>query len=559
MIPPEPSPPSFDAEGNLLSWDHGGHEWVETRPIRQNAPALFRGIVIWIKSAAPARAGEDLLHAVEWEHATTVAHEAPGEKTFLRRGAGWSLRLTWRWSPGRLRLSTELANEAGERWRQVEISYWAPAEAGGTLEMEGWSYEMPPYGRIRSGMLERGAPLAFTALDGRHLVLRTQCADSRTHFYHRGFCLKMGTASPAAAPGGQATLEIEVAATVEAPARPAIVPPPAPFAPGGTPRRHRLGLMLHLQYTPLPEVERLLERWVALSARLGFDYILLELDRGLAAHPAAPAHALGLERFAQLAAFARRHGTALYPMFNLLGHQWETGLLEWQPSWQESAFSAVCPSHGEVRAYASGLIADLAQAFGSPWVHIGGDELKLPGDGKDALTCPRCGPSPNLSAVVDYWNHLQTKAPSGVSLALWADQLLPPDAIAPGLRGHNFDGKGREHLARLDRRVRLFDWQYGETSPASSLHFLQSEGHPTAITSACGETLRNPFIHAQACFAGAAPEALHATWASPDPRDLPLEGVAAAALAHSGHLYDPAHTPHLCARLAARMLEELRP
>jgi len=199
----------------------------------------------------------------------------------------------------------------------------------------------------------------------------------------------------------------------------------------------------------------------------------------------------------------------------------------------------------------------MAETFGSSLVHIGGDELKLPGDGRDALKCGRCGISPNLNAVVEYWNFLQQEAPSGIKLAIWGDQLLPASELPAGLRGHNCDGCGPEHLAKLDRRIHIYDWQYGVTSPEASLKFLRQAGHATFIAGAGSESLQNPFVHSESCRRGAAMGALHTTWASPDPRDLPLEGVAAAALAHAGESYDPEKTPQRTARLASWMLQEL--
>lgn len=548
--------PIFDERGNVIRWQTLGRDWVETRPIRQNAPADFQGILIWTKSADAARADEHLLHAVEWDFETGLLLDEPERRDYERQGWNWTLRLSWTWGPGRLKLSAELASIPDGRWRQVEFSHWVPAENGGSVHSAEWSYEMPPYGRTQSAMLERGAPLSFTSRDGRHISLTTNSADSRSHFYHRGFCLKIGTGSPVAAPGGNAAFQVECAVRIETP--PAPLPSPAEEGfPDLQARDYPLGLMLHLQYTALPDIPELLESWIRLAARLKFDYILLELDRGLKAHPATPGHALELERFRELTTVAKQHGIGLHPMYNLLGHQWETGVLDWQPSWRETAFSGLCPSHPEVRKFAGQLIRDLAKAFDSNWTHIGGDELKLPGDGREGLCCERCGDSPNLSAIVDYWNLLQREAPQGVTLAIWGDQLLPRDAIAPGLTAHNWDGRGREHLERLDRRIRIFDWQYGAVFPASSLGFLGQAGHSVFLTSAYATTLQNPFIHAEACRKGLASGSLHTTWASPDPRDLPLEGVAAAALAHAGHPYDPERTTEHCARLAHRMLREL--
>jgi len=558
-----PPSPDFDDQGNIIRWFVLDREWVEVRPLRQNTRVDFRGIMVWIKSADFFRSGEALLPSVEWDFETVVLSDSPGKKEFERRGSSWVARLSWTWTHESIHLSVELVNGSDGRWRQIEFAYWAPTESAGslhgTLDAAEWIYDMPPYGRVKSAMLDRETPLTFITGDGRRIASQAMTPDSRTHFYHRGFCLRMGSGSTASAPEGATSLEMACSV--------GILPPgglkrrlPKETIPDlrDCPRPYSTGLMLHLQYTELPTVPGLIERWIPLATRLGFGFILLELDRGLKAHPAATFSALPMEAFRALASCARKQGITLQPMYNLLGHQWETGVLDWQPAWQETEFSGLCPSHPEVRAFASGLIRDLVEAFDCSRVHIGGDELKLPGDGKEGLVCPLCGNSPNLSEVVNYWNFLQNMAPEGVSLAVWGDQFLPVEAIAPGLTGHNWDGRGGEHLGQLDPRIQIFDWQYSAVSPASSLAFLGREGHSIALTGACGESLMNPFIHAAACRDGSASVALHTTWTSPDPRDVPLEGVAAAALAHAGVSYDPERTPERCARLACQMLDELK-
>jgi len=313
--------------------------------------------------------------------------------------------------------------------------------------------------------------------------------------------------------------------------------------------------MLNLQYTGLGNAPELLRRWFRVAARLGFSFVMVELDRGLAVHPRTPPWSLSWSALGGLAAAARSEGLEFAPMFNLLGHQWETGILDWQPGWRETVFSGLCPSHPEVRRFGRDLVNRLAESCHSGWVHVGGDELKFPGDGRDGLVCPRCGPSPDLRRIVEYWNALQ--AGSGVSLAVWGDQLLPPAAVAAGLQAHNWDDSGAACLALLDRRIRIFDWQYGTVSPDSSVRFLSAHGHEVALAGACEYGLENPFVHARVGRDGLSRTLLHTVWSSPDPRDTPLEGVAAAALAHAGEPFSPMRTPARCARLARGLLEVL--
>jgi len=552
----------FDADGNVTRWLAADKEWVETRPIRQNARVDFRGILVWIKSAELARSREDLLPSVEWEFETNVVYESSVTRVFERTGKNWTARLSWSWLDAHLKLAAEIVNGSDGRWRQLEFSFWVPADhrgsLDGSLESHPWSYEMPPYGRVKSGILDRGSPLRFRSRDGRHITLHTDSADSRTHYYHRGFCLKMGSGSSQISPDNKTTLEVECSAESTRPTTTPTLAGEKNIPDLRTQQRsYQTGLMLHLQYTELPNAQLLLQRWIPLAAKLGFRFIVVELDRGFRAHPASTKSALGGDVFRILSEQGKDHDITLIPMYNLLGHQWETGVLDWQPSWQETGFSGLCPSHPAVRAFASDLIAELAGVFGSTWVHIGGDELKFPGDGKDGLVCPLCGPSPNLAAVVDYWNFLQHQAPNDITLAIWGDQLLPPHAISPGLRGHNWDGRGADYLNQLDSRIRIFDWQYSSVNPRSSLQFLGQAGHSVSLTSACGESLCNPFIHAETCRNGDVDMALHTTWTSPDPGDAPLEGVAGAALAHAGLDFDPKTTPAECKKIAMSMFNTL--
>ncbi len=552
--------PGFDDAGNVSSWRPHGRDWLETAPVRQNAPVDFCGAVVWVKSAPAERSGGALLSFVDWEFETRIVESGAGWREFERSAAAWTARLRWSWTDGVLCLRADLENRAGPRWRQFELSWWLPSERAGRVSgrMDGrtWNYRRTDYGRVNVAMLARGSALRFSGDDGGGLVLDAVQPDSRPHVYHRGVSLKLGSASTPAAPGRSTELELAVTATEGGPrnagrrGRKEAVPELR-----GQREGYEAGLMLNLQYTGLANVPELLRRWFPVAARLGFDFVMVELDRGLAVHPGTPPWALSGTALRDLAAAARSEGLDFAPMFNLLGHQWETGILDWRPGWRETVFSGLCPSHPEVRRFGRELVNRLAEACASGWVHVGGDELKFPGDGRDGLVCPRCGPSPDLRRIVEYWNVLQEG--TGVSLAVWGDQLLPPSAVAAGLQAHNWDDSGAACLAMLDRRIRIFDWQYGTVPPDSSVRFLSAQGHEVALAGACEYGLENPFVHARAGRAGISRTLLHTVWSSPDPRDTPLEGVAAAALAHSGEVFHPSRTPARCARLARGLFDVL--
>lgn len=554
--------PLFDEEGNVAHWEVAGHHCVEMLPVRQNGPRDFRGIELWVKSAPQERAGSQILSFLESKFVTIRTGTGPGWTCFERTGLGWKAFIRWEWEAAELRLMASLENGTGERCRQLELCWWLPFDLSGHIESfcggKRWNYRKPEYGRVTVRMMDRDTPLRYVCENGIRLELQDRSFESRGHIYHRGLSLKLGTASAVALPETNVALECSASLSLKQATRRRC-----------NARRHPLpelrgrnmlgqqGLMLHLQYTGLSGIPDLLRRWFQAAARLGFDWVMLELDRGLHAHPLSPPWAITWATLKDLATAARSEGLELIPMYNLLGHQWETGILDWRREWQETEFSGLCPSHLEVREFSRDLILRLADACSSRWVHIGGDELKFPGDGRDGLVCPRCGESPNLREVIAYWNALQEGVGDCIGLAVWGDQLLPPDAVEKGLQAHNWDGRGGEWLEMLDRRVRIFDWQYGTTSPESSLAFLSRMTHDVSLASASEYSLETPFIHARLAARGLVRTRLHTTWASPHPADMPLEGILAAAFAGVGEAYHARRTAVLCARYARGLFDFL--
>lgn len=545
------SHPVFKPSGDLVAWRPFGSPVIEERPIRQNTRIDFSGVLVWVKSSAKEEAGE-FLNFVEWSYETDTPVVETGCFSVTRRSEMWTLEMTWRWEVGALRLDARLLHDDPDRVYQLEFLAWVPwlpgSAVSGLLKGEAWRQERLPFGRTVSDFLDQGSAVHFQTAEGTEVALVSP-PEGLSHVYQRGLSLKLGSTSGVAEQGVPVDFSIALTALPPKPLAaiaPAIVAAPMPSFPREE-RDYRAGLMLHLQYTPIAQPHRLVERWLPLVKELGFDFLMLELNRGLRAHPCVPQEAEPLESYAALAEKARAAGLEIVPMYNLLGHQNETGLLEWRPEWQETIYDGLCPGHPEVRAFARKLLGELAAAFGSRAVHIGGDELKFPGDGRATPHCPYCGVSPNLDVIVDYWNEL---AQAGCALSIWGDQLLPPSAVPPGLTAHNWDGRGGEYLERLDRSIGIVDWQYRPVDPEASRAFLSAKGHRVALASAGEPTLQNPFCHATLCREGRVEYALHTTWSSPHPLDAPLEGVAAAALAHGGMPYEPERVKSLSRAMA---------
>ncbi len=151
----------------------------------------------------------------------------------------------------------------------------------------------------------------------------------------------------------------------------------------------------------------------------------------------------------------------LIPMMNLLGHV--EGFLRVQEGsrFSEERFKGLqaCPRHEDWRALSLAMVREVAEAFDSEWIHLGGDETQQLG------RCPRCEGAPPASLYGEFYAPLlEAASQAGKRPALWGDMLLAhPEA-----------------MEAVPRETLIFHWKYWG-DPALEALRLREAGFPLAL------------------------------------------------------------------------------
>lgn len=212
----------------------------------------------------------------------------------------------------------------------------------------------------------------------------------------------------------------------------------------------------------LPEKPEYYRRIIDFCHDWGLNAVLFRLtdDQGSAfrfqSHPEliTHEHALTPADARSLAEYGRSKGVTLIPEIESFGHTtYITATSKWShladtPAGGHSEFFGLCPVHPDSVRLMRDLYSEAAQAFDSPWLHGGCDEVNWGGS--------------ELSQEA-----LKTKSRA----AIWADYLNSLDAICRDLRrelivwGDYVAHKEPDILQHLDKRVIVMDWQYYVTDP----------------------------------------------------------------------------------------------
>jgi glycosyl hydrolase family 20 len=177
-------------------------------------------------------------------------------------------------------------------------------------------------------------------------------------------------------------------------------------------------------------------RLIPRLARWGVNMIFWHFtdDQGcalrLASHPELSSrYALSRGETERLIRLARRHGIEVVPEVESLGHcQWITRLPQYAHLFEGSSghFNALCPSHTESLRLIGDVIAEVAEIFPSPWLHVGLDEVQFG-------PCPRCRRRglPEWRLFADHVETVhQIVTASGKRMVLWGDHLVKDPRIA---------------------------------------------------------------------------------------------------------------------------------
>ena len=220
-----------------------------------------------------------------------------------------------------------------------------------------------------------------------------------------------------------------------------------------------------------------------------FNVLILEVNYGFQyqSHPELECRGLTRQQARELAAFSRKHGIRLIPLFNCLGHQsWgsnTSALLTKYPQFDETPHVPAdnkgiycrewCPSHPEVNKIVFDLLDELSDAFDADAVHVGMDEVFLIGDEK----CPRCrGKDPGeLFAKVVCELHQHLAEQKGVEMLMWGDRLLDAAKSSYGKWEASQTGSHRA-IERIPREIIICDWHYGRREDYPSVRFFQEQG-----------------------------------------------------------------------------------
>ena len=246
---------------------------------------------------------------------------------------------------------------------------------------------------------------------------------------------------------------------------------------------------VHLWLDSESSAEQLIETLPAL-ARAGANVVVVEVNYSFEfqTHPELRTrHYITQATAHRLAAAARLSGIRLIPEFNCLGHQSFGGrvqpLLRAHPEFSETPGRTLadtnlyclewCPQAPGLNDIVFSLIDELVGAFEADAVHVGMDEVYLPG----ADDCPRChGKNPaQLYAAQVCTLHDHIVGQRHLQMLMWADRL-----IGPKYQGASkYDNARNDLSAAIDlipRDIVMCDWHYEWRQSYPSVALLTGKG-----------------------------------------------------------------------------------
>ncbi|WP_304236958.1 family 20 glycosylhydrolase [Jiulongibacter sediminis] len=180
----------------------------------------------------------------------------------------------------------------------------------------------------------------------------------------------------------------------------------------------------------------------------------------------------------------QKHGIAIIPQVNLLGHQsWATTvgkLLEVYPEFDETPnvelpeeyvwpnddglyCKSYCPLHPEVHAVVFAIVDEIVEAFKANAFHAGMDEVFYIGH----EDCPRCQGRDKAELfageVTKIRNHL---ALNGKRLWIWGDRLIDGKTTGIGLWEASYNNTYRA-IDMIPKDVMICDWHYERVDPTA--------------------------------------------------------------------------------------------
>ncbi|MGL4738807.1 MAG: family 20 glycosylhydrolase [Cellulosilyticaceae bacterium] len=180
-------------------------------------------------------------------------------------------------------------------------------------------------------------------------------------------------------------------------------------------------------------------------------------------------HYLTPQAVKEIEAICKAYHITVVPAINVMGH---TGDFLGMEAFQEikeydmdketllsAPASALCPNHPKTRLLIAQALDNLMDAFESPIIHVGGDEVEKIG------VCPRCRPIKDAKGAaaiyVDYFSWIRDRLQNrGRKMGIWGDMIehyLTDQADFEVLRYNtliynwSYDGPAREKLIALKK------------------------------------------------------------------------------------------------------------
>ncbi|PCJ62647.1 MAG: hypothetical protein COA79_03780 [Planctomycetota bacterium] len=202
-----------------------------------------------------------------------------------------------------------------------------------------------------------------------------------------------------------------------------------------------------------------LVKWLEELADLNYDTILWEVENGIqwetCPECVAP-DAFSKSEFKEILQISRDLGFENIPLFQTIGHaEYVLKNKEYlYLSELSDNFQQYCPLKDEVKGFLNTWIHEYYEIFGDvKYFHIGADEAYNLGECSD---CKEKATNSSLSKLyIDHINEtIKPILEKGSIPIIWADMVL-----------HHFDA-----LDSLDKRILLFDWNYGKHNKVDTLH-----------------------------------------------------------------------------------------
>jgi hypothetical protein len=253
--------------------------------------------------------------------------------------------------------------------------------------------------------------------------------------------------------------------------------------------RHRVWRGVHFWLDRETAAHDLIKTLPQLAA-IGVNVVVIEVNYSFEfqTHPELRnCHFITRATAHELAAAARRSDIRLIPEFNCLGHQSFGGrvepLLQNHPGFNETPSQSLtnkniyclewCLQALGLNEIVFSLIDELADGFEADAIHVGMDEVYLPGSDE----CPRCrGQNPaDLFAAQVNALHRHIVGEKKWRMLMWADRV-----IGPKFQGASkYDNTHNDLSAAVDlipRDIVMCDWHYEWRKTYPSVPFLTGKG-----------------------------------------------------------------------------------